>query len=358
MKQFLRRVLSLMLTALTLFSILPLQPALADSWPSLSESAYCEFAASKSFNAYCDSSLTTRGTCSPARSYGAAVYRGDKCRIYQIVNTNVLKIAYPTSSGHRSAYVHLSDVFPSSSVQATTKARGKVTVYTVPGGSSYGYTESGDTVWKIGVTGNYTAIIYQAKSGNRAYKYGWVKTSQYNSLLRQSTGSTSSSSASSATSSTWDSRIGKTVASIKNGSSYTYCYNSSGNISARGGYYGQCTWYALGRFREVTGIDLKTAPHAKYWLAYNANDSRVRILKGANQIVAQSIAVRESGSYGHVMFIEHVTYQNGRPAYVYFTECNSDGNGRYDAGKDCILQRMTYSDFVNKKKPAGYIVKR
>ena len=154
----------------------------------------------------------------------------------------------------------------------------------------------------------------------------------------------------------WDAKVGKTVASIKSGSSYTKWYNSSGNISARGGYYGQCTWYAYGRFYEVNGIQLKTAPNAKKWLSVNSSDSRVKVTYGANTIKAKSIAVRTSGTYGHVMFIEHVTYDaKGNPQYVYFTECNYDNNGRYDAGKDCILQKMTYSKFVSSKNPAGYI---
>jgi hypothetical protein len=59
------------------------------------------------------------------------------------------------------------------------------------------------------------------------------------------------------------------------------------------------------------------------------------------------------------MFIEHVTYDaNGNPKYVYFTECNSDNNGTYNAGKDCILQKMTYSSFISNKNPAGYICKK
>lgn len=154
----------------------------------------------------------------------------------------------------------------------------------------------------------------------------------------------------------WDSKVGTTVASIKNGSSYTSYYGSN-NLSAQGGYRGQCTWYAYGRFLEVNGIALKSAPHAKYWLSRNTGDSRVSVLYGASSIKPKSIAVRTTGTYGHVMFIEHVTYNsNGTPAYVYFTECNADGNGTYNMNKDCILQKMTYSNFVNAKKPAGYIV--
>ena len=157
----------------------------------------------------------------------------------------------------------------------------------------------------------------------------------------------------------WDAKVGKTVASIKSGSSYTKWYNASGNLSAEGGYYGQCTWYAYGRFYEVNNIRLSSAPNAKKWLTANKNDNRLTVLTGKDKIRPKSIAVRTTGTYGHVMFIEHVTYDaNGNPKYVYFTECNSDNNGTYNAGKDCILQKMTYSSFISNKNPAGYICKK
>ena len=153
----------------------------------------------------------------------------------------------------------------------------------------------------------------------------------------------------------WSSLVGTTVASIKNSSGYTKWYGS-GNISAKAGYDGECTWYALGRFYETTGIALKTAPHAKKWLSANEGDTRVKVLYGADKIVAGSIAVNTGGTYGHVMFIEHVEYENGKPVTVYFTECNYDGNSSYNAGKDCILQKMSYSKFVSQRSPDGYIV--
>ncbi len=154
----------------------------------------------------------------------------------------------------------------------------------------------------------------------------------------------------------WDSLIGTTVASIKSGNTYTKWYGS-GNVSAKAGYYGQCTWYALGRFYEITGVKLTTAPHAKYWLTKNANNSKVKIIYGASNIMPQSIAVDDDGTYGHVMFIEYVTYDaNGKPNYVYFTECNWDSNGKYNVGKDCIVQKMTYNNFIKYRTPDGYII--
>ena len=155
----------------------------------------------------------------------------------------------------------------------------------------------------------------------------------------------------------WNSLVGRTVASIKNGSSYTAWYNSSKNISAKGGYIGECTWYVLGRFGEVTGVKLTKAPHAKSWLSTNKNNPNVNVVYGANKIVPQCIAVDTSGRYGHTMFIEHVEYNSkGNPQTVYFTECNWDCNSTYNVGKDCVVKKLSYSQFVAQRGPDGYII--
>lgn len=154
----------------------------------------------------------------------------------------------------------------------------------------------------------------------------------------------------------FDALVGKTVASIKENGSYTKWYSPVGNVSAQK-YTGQCTWYALGRFYEVTGVKLTNAPHAKYWLSRNSSNKNVKVIYGASNICAQSIAVNTKGNYGHVLFVEYVVYgEDGKPQYVYFTECNMDANGVYNAGKDCVLKKMTYKQFVSQRKPAGYIV--
>lgn len=224
---------------------------------------------------------------------------------------------------------------------------------------------AGTNYSKVGSAANKVTFNVSKVSGDWGYtssikctngtKSGWVLLS-YCAKQSKSTNTTSNKTNSNTAGSTWDSKVGKTVASIKSGSSYTKWYNSSGNLSAKGGYYGQCTWYAYGRFYEVNNIKLKTAPDAKKWLNNNKNDSRLKVVNGSSGIKPKSIAVRTTGTWGHVMFIEHVTYNSkGQPQYVYFTECNADGNGKYNAGKDCILQKMTFNKFVSSKNPAGYI---
>lgn len=357
MKNLFRKLIAVMLVALTLVPMFATAAEAASSWPSLSSSKYCEFKATEKINVYRNSGCTTRGTSSPAKSYNAYISKNDVCKILKITSSYV-QLQYPTSSGYKTGYVKRSALFSVSAPSTTVTSQGRATVYAAPGNTSYGTIVKGDKVYVCGTSGSYTRVIYEAKSGSRAWKMGYVSTSTFNSTINPAPKTTTQTSTSTSSTS-WDKKVGTTVAKIKSGSSYLKYYNSSTNISAKGGYIGQCTWYAYGRFYEVNGIALKTARHAKYWLSENAGDSRVKVVYGADKIAAKSIAVRTSGTYGHVMFIEHVTYNsNGTPAYVYFTECNADGNGAYNVGKDCVVKKLSYSSFVSQKNPAGYILKK
>ena len=154
----------------------------------------------------------------------------------------------------------------------------------------------------------------------------------------------------------WESRVGSTVGIIINENGNFSEYYGSGNISYTSGYEGECTWYAYGRFYEVTGIKLKSAYNANRWLSANQNDPNVKII---DVPVAGSIAVNTNGTYGHVMFVEYVTYdEKGNPIDIYFTEANwgkGSRNGQYDAGTDGVLKKLSYHEFINQKKPSGYI---
>lgn len=151
----------------------------AIAFPSLSESSYCECAAPKKMNVYKDSGLRTRGTYSPSKAYNAYIDKGDTLYIFQITSSYI-KLSYPTSSGRKKGYVARGDLIGVSAPSHASKANGKATTYVSPGGSSYGYFESGDQVYSVGTSGAYTAVIYEAKSNNRRYKLGWVKTDDYN----------------------------------------------------------------------------------------------------------------------------------------------------------------------------------
>lgn len=182
-----KRTLSLFMALILCLSALPLaNPVLAAStWPTLSASAYCEFTATKTIYCYRNSACTTRGTSSPAKSYNSYIAPNDVCRIIGITSSYLI-VQFPTSSGYRTAYIKRSDVFGVSVPTEKVTSQGKVTVYKNTSGTTYGSTAKGDAVFACGTSGNYTFIIYTAKSGNRAYKLGWVKTSDYNSVIKAS----------------------------------------------------------------------------------------------------------------------------------------------------------------------------
>ncbi len=190
MKKIFPTILAIVICMTTLFNSIS---AMAASWPSLSSSAYCEFTAQKKINVYKDSSCSTRGTSSPKKSYDAYVAKGDVCKIYEITS-KYIKLSYPTSSGSRTGYIKRGSLFDVSSPSESVTSKGKATTYTKPDGSSYGYTEKGDQIFKCGSDGDYTIIIYTAKSGKRAFKLGYTKTSDYNKIIRDGSSKSSSSS--------------------------------------------------------------------------------------------------------------------------------------------------------------------
>ena len=153
------------------------------SFPALSSSAYCEFYATKYISVYKDTGCKTRGTSSPSQAYNAEIYPGDTCRILKIADSYV-QLQYPTSSGLRTGYIKRSEIIGVSAPSEKVTAAGKATTNTKAANSSYGYTEKGDTVYKLGTSGSYTQIIYTAKSGNRSYKLGYVLTSEYGSKIK------------------------------------------------------------------------------------------------------------------------------------------------------------------------------
>ncbi|MCL2070828.1 MAG: peptidoglycan DD-metalloendopeptidase family protein [Oscillospiraceae bacterium] len=157
------------------------------SFPSVSSSSYCEFTATKKIPVYRDSALKTRGTSSPAQSYAAEIWSGDVCRIIKF-NSSYIQLLYPVSSSLRTGFIKRSDLISVSAPSEKVTSAGKATTYYNTSGKSYGFAEKGDTVYKVGTSGSYTAIIYSAKSaGSRAWKYGFVLTSDYNSKIKPHT---------------------------------------------------------------------------------------------------------------------------------------------------------------------------
>jgi len=191
-----KRMIAMLLTLVLCIGAIPFGgikvSAASTSWPSLSESAYCEFKATKTIYVYRNSSCSTRGTSSPAKSYNAYIETGDVCKILSI-NSNYIFVKYPVGSSYRTGYIKRSALFGVSVPTSSVTSKGKATTYISPGGSSYGYTESGDKVYICGTSGNYTLIIYTAKSGSRAYKLGYVSNTDLQSKISTATSNTTSS---------------------------------------------------------------------------------------------------------------------------------------------------------------------
>lgn len=183
-KTNMKKMISVVLVLVTLMSTFAVAASAATNYPSFSTSSYCEFTANKTIYAYRNSSLTQRGTYSPSKSYNAYISSGDVCRIYKITS-RYIQLAYPTSSGYKSAYVRRSDILASSAaVDYVPSSASKVTTYKYANtNSSYGYISAGDRVYKVGTNGNYTHVVYPAKSGSRAYKLAYVTTTSYNNSI-------------------------------------------------------------------------------------------------------------------------------------------------------------------------------
>ncbi len=78
--------------------------------------------------------------------------------------------------------------------------------------------------------------------------------------------------------------------------------------------FGQCTWYAGGRFYEVHGINLSIYGKAKTWI------DKSRYAPKYDESLA-----------GHVCFIEYVERDtDGTPLNIYYT----DANGKHDTEKN------------------------
>lgn len=165
----------------SLFSIGSVNAEVVESYPkfpTLSSSAYCEFKASKQINVYKDTALKTRGTSSPSKKYNAYISKNDVCYIYKITSSYI-QVNYPTSSGRKTGYIKRSDLISEFNPTEKAVSCASATVYASAGEKKYGTVVKGDTVYACGSKNGYTAVIYTAKSGKRAYKLGWVTNYDY-----------------------------------------------------------------------------------------------------------------------------------------------------------------------------------
>ena len=185
-----KKIVSLLLVITTLCScsLLSITASAAD-YPGISKNAYIEFMAQQNINVYKDTACKTRGTSSPSKAYNASVSKNDICYIYKITSSYI-EVNYPTSSGRRTGYIRRSDLFDSTApAEYIPSAAKKVSVYKHANGGSVA---KGDKVWRVNPKNTYQgyyAVIYEAKSGSRAYKMAYVTTSDFNAIKSGSSAS-------------------------------------------------------------------------------------------------------------------------------------------------------------------------
>lgn len=180
--KYTKRVFTLMLALVLLVSAVA-TTAFAASWPGLSSTKYCEMVSSSQIPVYRNTGLSTRGTSSPAKSYNAYVSAGDKVYIYKITGSYT-QLSYPTSSGRKIGYVSTSALLSTTAPSQVVTSKAKVTTYQyASSSSSYGYVAVNDTVYKLGTRNGYVLVIYNAASGSRGYKAGYVTTADYNRIV-------------------------------------------------------------------------------------------------------------------------------------------------------------------------------
>lgn len=182
-----KRKVSLFLTFILMLSTIFSVNVFAASYPSISSSKYIEFKAQQNINVYKDTGCKTRGTSSPSKKYNASISSGDTCYIYKI-EKNYIQVNYPTSSGRRTGYIKRNALFDKTApVNYISSSKAKVTIHKSSSGSCVA---KGDKVWEVDTKkefSGYKAVIYEAKSGKRAYKLGYVT----NNDLEKLNGSTS-----------------------------------------------------------------------------------------------------------------------------------------------------------------------
>ena len=129
--------------------------------------------------------------------------------------------------------------------------------------------------------------------------------------------------------------------------------------------FGQCTWYAGGRFYEVHGINLSIYGKAKTWIDKSRWDANVQVITDISAVPEQSVAIYapkyDESLAGHVCFIEYVERDtDGTPLNIYYT----DANGKHDTEKnvytpycDGAVVKEDYETFKGSKhlKLIGYI---
>lgn len=218
------RFTSMLLALIMVFSTIVSVPAYAASktqaLPSLSAKKYIQAYTIKSSGkvfAYTDSSLKKQ-----KGSNWWIDSATDECRIVKVTATAV-QVYYPIGNGKwvsqpqwfkRSDFT-ATDISKAQSVKLTTS---RITTYRRGDGkTSYGSTGSGDQIYVLGSSGNYTQIVYELSNGN--WKMGWIRKTDANKYLKDVSTNSSGTASVSQNAKSFVSAVSKIDSSILSGTS-------------------------------------------------------------------------------------------------------------------------------------------
>ena len=156
------------------------------SWPDLSPSSYASYVApANTSSLYQDAQMTIRGTANPQKSYQSSISRGDELMLMGFTeNKNGIIVSYPVGQGRRTAYVPTKTLLGVNQPVEVFNAKASVPVYKITTTvSKWGSIAVNDQLFRGGsVTFDgvkYVLFVYEAISGNRGWKIGFLKMSDY-----------------------------------------------------------------------------------------------------------------------------------------------------------------------------------
>ena len=168
-----------------MLSVAKMEPLAAHSYPNVSSEAYLEMVAFRNINVYTSTGMSIRGTSSPWKRYNAYISKGDVVYVYTIT-PRYCYLSYPAGTIRRNAYCKTVDLLGASQANVCFTAKTGCMVYRTSTGSNYGSISKNDTVYTTIKKDNRGLVIYTAKSGNRAWKAGWINLSDVTKIKNSS----------------------------------------------------------------------------------------------------------------------------------------------------------------------------
>ncbi len=265
---------------------------------------------------------------------------GDYVIVNKIQSNGWAYGSYPTPRGRVSRWFKVDDLLNNPSFKTLDRMSPtyKINVY-----KNYSYNGTigsvwgNEDIWVVSNLGDVWQIVYKVNSGG--YKMGWVP--YWDCLERKKPVPSPSPVINS-----WDKKVGTVVANLSN----TACYSSPTNCGGRFKksytdnkkkyHASNCTWYAWGRMKEVTGVALSFSGSANggQW-GNSVNRSNCYV---DNNLTSQCVAERN----GHVAFVESVNGNN-----VYYTEANVNTNTDFKVIKTTVsaFKGKGFYRFIHKK---------